>query len=308
MSLNMIFSRIPFYAIYIVTFLITSFAFTLECKCEQALQTTPSEQFGERLTSALEDMKSTKYQHKTEIDEDTKRYRCDCSGLLGYFLRQDHPEAYLALTGELAPWRSRPLTVTYYETFNRVGEDGDGLWVQIPSLLDAKPGDILAWRYSLLKKGKSTGHSMMIASKPVRERDGRIRVRVIDSTTYPHGNDTRQGDATGLGAGDIWFVIDKQGRPVAYHHREKSDRKDSRLIAIGRLQIGKVIAEVSHDDDRVFIGLPELKAKRLAKKLELRWRVIHRNKQPVRLTLSRETEARINVVIVDGKVVRVRRG
>lgn len=278
------------------------------CLAEEGKHVSPGEAFAKRLAAALKSMRSTEYQHKTDIDEETGRYHCDCSGLFGYFLRQDHPEAYLALTGDLAPWRSRPLAATFYETFDRVGEEGDGLWQQVPSLLDARPGDLIAWRRPELAKGKSTGHVMMLAGQPKRDRDGRVRIRVIDSTSYPHGNDTRDENNKGFGAGEMWFVIDQDGGPTAYHQREKSRAFDDRPITIGRLQSGKAIAEITHQEDQAFIGLPESKASKLAKERGLTWRVIMKDNEPVPLSLLRYNRDRLNAVLIKGKVVRARRG
>ena len=221
---------------FIVPALLYLFALLVSTAHAENVNPTPGETFANRVAAALESMRDTQYQHKTDIDEEVGRYHCDCSGLLGYFLREYHPQAYRELKGELAPWRSRPLAATFYETFGRVGPDSDGPWQQVTSLLNARPGDLIAWRNPKLQKGKSTGHVMMVAGKPAREKDGRVRVRVIDSTSYPHGNDTRKGEMRGLGAGDLWFVIDDQGRPIAYHQREKSKAYRDRPIAIGRLR------------------------------------------------------------------------
>ena len=148
-------------------------------------------QLAQRLEAMLEKMDSTLYQARTEIDEKTGSYKCDCSGLVCYLLRSDFPVAYKQLDGIESPWRARPFSVTFYETFVRAGEEKLDGWSRVRKLMDARPGDVLAGRKRKIQKGVSTGHTMVIASKPMREKDGRVRVRVIDSTRKIHAQDSR---------------------------------------------------------------------------------------------------------------------
>jgi hypothetical protein len=85
----------------------------------------------------LENMKETLYQAKTEIDEEAGSLRCDCSGFIGCVLSNYFPEAYLSLRGTESPWRTRPYSVTYYETFVSSGDEGSGTggWRRISRMM-----------------------------------------------------------------------------------------------------------------------------------------------------------------------------
>src|SRR6056297_1520050 len=74
-------------------------------------------QFAQEARTPVHSLAKTEYQHKTEIDEAERTYFCDCSGFLGFLLKKKFPIAYESLEGDEAPWRSRPLAVTFHETF-----------------------------------------------------------------------------------------------------------------------------------------------------------------------------------------------
>lgn len=274
----------------------------------EPVEKTSGAKFSAQLEGMLVSMKSSKYQHRTDIDVPKGRLNCDCSGLLGYALSTSFPEAFLALKGDLAPWKSRPLAATFYETFDRVGVKGDGFWKKIPRLADARPGDLIAWRRPQLKKGKSTGHVCMVAGLPVVEADGRIRLRVVDSTDRPRTNDTRAAGQSGLGAGEMWFEVDDSGLPVAFVPGNGRKRNDTNPIAIGRLQSGEKPVATTEAVDRDLIGMKESEAALLAKKRGLTWRIIDRDGAISGVSMSRPNPKRLNVVIRDGKVRRIRRG
>ena len=294
--------------IFRLSFVCAWLAASVSVKADDPAQHSPGAKFSANLEQMLASVKISSYEHRTDIDVPAGRFNCDCSGLLGYALRTSFPEAYLALQGDLAPWKSRPLAVTFYETFDRAGEEGDGLWKKIPHLADARPGDLLAWRKPQLEKGKTTGHVLMIAGLPKVESDGRIRVRVIDSTDKPHENDTRRDGGSGLGAGEMRFEVDETGQAVAFIRHKDSGRIDSNLILIGRLQSGKEAAATTIAVDRDLIELNEEAAAKLAKERGLDWRIIKRDGVVSPVSLSRPNPKRLNVVIEDGKVARIRRG
>ena len=290
------------------TFVCIWLAASASVKADQPAERSPGAKFSANLEQMLASVKSSKYTHRTDIDVPAGRFNCDCSGLLGYAMSTSFPEAFLALQGDLAPWKSRPLAATFHETIDRAGEDGDGLWKMIPRLVDARPCDLLAWRKPQLMRGKSTGHVLMIGGLPKVEAGGRIRVRVLDSSSRPHENDTRPDGATGFGAGEMWFEVNETGRAVAYIARKDSKRIDSNPIVIGRLQSGKEAAATVIAADRDLVGLNEDEAANLAKERGLDWRIIDRDGVVSPVSLSRPNPKRINVVIGQGKVKRIRRG
>lgn len=189
-----------------------------------------------RLEAMLDKMQSTQYQARTQIDESNNSYKCDCSGLVCYLLRDDFPVAYQQLEGVESPWRARPYSVTFYETFVRAGKEKVDGWERVHKLMEALPGDVLAWRKEKITKGVSTGHTLVIASKPKKEGDGRVRVRVIDSTRKIHADDSRPEGSNGVGAGTMWFELDAEGAPVRFYVDGSGKRSQEMMIAIGRLK------------------------------------------------------------------------
>ena len=181
--------------------------------------------FASRIEELLATTNVTSYQHKTQIDEANGIVRCDCSGLIGYVLRRHFPSAYDALDGVEAPWRSRPLAVTFYETFHASNEDSrETAWRQIHKLTNVVPGDLIAWRKTTLKKGSTTGHVLMVAGLPKIVGSGLVQIRTIDST--------RNSERQGFGAAVRTFTINTAGEPTGYMI---GDQRRVALIAIGRL-------------------------------------------------------------------------
>ena len=262
----------------------------------------PGAQFAARIETLLESLKETEYQHLTEIDESKGSVKCDCSGLVGFILRHEFPEAYVSLKGDEAQWRKRPVSVTYHETFMEAGETGTGPWQQVTKLMDAVPGDVLAWRKKYLKAGSITGHTCMIAGKPEKLGDGKVRVRLIDSTRSPHKNDTRPDGKTGMGAGYKTFVVDNKGKCVGYL---VGKRLVKARIAVGR--IVQATSDTSHANDVDFIGMSTTKAIERANQVGRSWRIIRKDGKP-EPTKWLIRDERLNFVIENGKVIRVLRG
>ncbi|MFT6863359.1 MAG: hypothetical protein ACJAVK_001920 [Akkermansiaceae bacterium] len=274
----------------------------------------------QEMEGLLRDLKVTRYQSKTVVDHATGTFKGNCSGLIGYVLRRRFPEAYLSVRGMWAPWRARPLAVTYYETFVSVGKEGHSkpAWKRVRKMVEVKPGDIIAWRKLSITQGLNTGHICMIAGKPVVEKDGRVRVRVIDSTSGRHFNDTRKPGTNGVGAGEMWFSINAAGEPDGYWMHEKSKRSKTHKIAIGRIvpvffsaalqpQPKKDGQVVTGAFDADYLGQTEAGAAEIAMKRKVKFRVIERD--GVSLPVTHEiTEKRVNFVIKRGKILRTLRG
>lgn len=276
--------------------------------------------YAKKVETIVANLRETKYQSKTVVDHDKGLFKGNCSGFIGYVLRENFPEAYLSVRGNRAPWRARPLAVTYYETFVSVGENdlSKPSWQRVRRMMDVKPGDIIAWRKLTLAEGLNTGHICMIAGKPVMDPDGRVRVRIIDSTSGHHAKDTRKPGTNGVGAGEMWFAVNAAGEPEGYWLHEKSKRSKTNKIAVGRmipvtrkgafypLATGaqRPVASLLDQD---FLDLTEAAATDLAVKRHLKFRVIE--KDGLMQAISREINSkRVNVVLRKGKVVRTIRG
>jgi hypothetical protein len=259
-------------------------------------------QYAARIEAMLGALKETKYQAATEIDEANGSLKCDCSGLVGHILRHDFPEAYLSLRGKEAPWRKRAVAVTFYETFVAAGENGDGFWRRVTNLMEAAPGDVIAWRKEKVEAGSTTGHVCTIASQPELIGEGQVRVRLIDSTRAPHEDDTRPEGTFGVGAGFKTFLVNADGECVGY---QVKDRPVKAIIAVGR--IVRPTAATSHADDADFIGLSQDRAIELARKKGTSWRIVREDGIPKPINMQ-ILEDRLNFVVEDGKIVAAYRG
>ena len=291
-----------------------SFAFVVLAQAGAACHAAePSNSLGQEFAARMEKMvsgmKETAYQGATEINEDTGSLKCDCSGLMGHVLRQHFPEAYLSVRGMEGQDRRRPLAVTYYETFAAAGEGkGNGRWMEVKNIMEVQPGDLLGWRKDTIEQGQSTGHVGMVASAPIVEKDGRVRLRILDSTRGPHSNDTRTEATLGVGSGDMFFTVDRSGKATGFYVRDGGPLSTN-AFAFGRMvdlgeQASKV-ADVPGDAD--FEGLDLKAAVALAAKRKIQTRVISEDGRITPVVMG-HTLGRINFVVLGGKVIRALRG
>ncbi len=182
--------------------------------------------------NVLKNLRETAYDHTPEVDEKAGRYRLDCSGLAAYLLRSAASWSLAAVP--VGRGKSRPRAVDFTAIFACARNTPVPGWEAVPRVVDALPGDFIAWRREVLPEKGNTGHIVMILEKPVRESDGTVRVRIFDATTGPHGDDTRPEGTTGVGVGTMWFRVDARGRPVAYHWSTRHYKPRTEPIALGR--------------------------------------------------------------------------
>ncbi len=175
-----------------------------------------------------------KYSATTRVDETRGRYHFDCSGMTQWVLRKAAPVA-----AQAAAWKlpRRPLAADYARRIAKApsNEPKHG-WQRIESLEDARPGDVIAWVKPKIIQSRYTGHVAFIALPPVRVTgySDAYLVRVIDSTSLLHHDDTRQ-DHSGFGLGTILLVVDTDtGAPRAYGWVGLQWRAFETQIAIGR--------------------------------------------------------------------------
>jgi hypothetical protein len=139
------------------------------------------------------------------------------------------------------PNQPRPRAFKYYEFFTSPTLESTGGWQRIHSLPEARRGDILAWRFPKIdiEEGKNTGHVVFVAETPALIDPGTFAVRVYDSASGPHFDDTRGNGAgqfhSGVGSGFINFKIDERGCPKSFQFAP-SDPFRTLPIAIARLE------------------------------------------------------------------------
>ncbi len=187
----------------------------------------------------LKSLKHTAYSHRTRVDEAHGKYELDCSGLAVLLLRRAAPACLRAVP--CAPGKPRPRAREFEQTFAAApaappdSGRAQPAWLRIESLLDARPGDFIAWRFPRQKRRGDTGHIMLVWRRPVREPSGLVRVRVLDSTRQPHARDSRRRRAAGgIGVGTIWLSIDSIGRPTGFFWRNPRGKPRRLPMAIGR--------------------------------------------------------------------------
>ena len=196
--------------------------------------TNPASPLLARAYRMLAALKSTTYQHVTDIDEGTGEYYCDCSGFVSYLLRKEMPAQYAAVRFP-KPFR-HPRAVEFHDAFAAAPtERVEGKkWMRIVRLAEARAGDVAAWRKATIPEQGVTGHTVLFDSTPEPVAADVYEVVVIDSTSRPHRDDTRDGDETGVGRGTIYLRVDAAGRPVAFATRSSDGPFTPYSIAIGR--------------------------------------------------------------------------
>jgi hypothetical protein len=193
----------------------------------------------------LNSIHTTKYQHKPDIDEKKGAFYCDCSGFVGYVLNRTVSKE--DAKGPLHNARKSPTAMEYEKFFAAAPTNaaGDGRWQQIDWLTDARPGDVIAWRHEKPKPG-NTGHVVIVDQTPIVEKDGVVRVAVIDSTTLPSVDITGDKGKTGIGRRTMWFTVDKNGRPHGYIRGSRKAKPKVEAIAIGRALPGAKSGNEKH--------------------------------------------------------------
>jgi hypothetical protein len=181
----------------------------------------------------LTSIQSTKYEHETDIDEKEGRYYCDCSEFVGYVLNRTVAKGQYKGPFHDGYWR--PVAAEYERQFEAAPAkpNRSTFWQQVTRLEDARPGDVIAWRLAQ-PQPDDTGHVVIVAARPVVEKDGLVKVVVIDSTTQPQVDDTRAAGTSGIGRGTMWFTVDKDGRPNGYIRDSRTATPKNDAVAIGR--------------------------------------------------------------------------
>ena len=183
-------------------------------------------------------VRSTRYVHSTHIDEHAGQYDFDCSAMASFILGRSAPRAHEAVMRQNG--HGRPVARDFHDVIVAapVGRSSDG-WMRLAHVTDLRPGDVIAWRRPPALASSNTGHVAFVYTAPQQlDREGRrYLVRVVDSTSIPHGDDSRPGQhASGFGFGNIVLFVESPGEdPTAYGWYGLPTRIDFRThIALGR--------------------------------------------------------------------------
>lgn len=181
-------------------------------------------------------MKYSSYEHHAFIDESHGVYRVDCSSFLGFIVGKISAQAYASLPID-APHR-RPRAKNFYDYFHSLGAfEKRGGWMGIARVSDLEEGDIIAWKYDPAFGKTDTGHVVMVYETPVKEADGRYKIRVMDSSKGKHADDSRQENQTGIGVGTMWFRVTSEDVPNGLYWSRKSPKISEHAIAMARVVV-----------------------------------------------------------------------
>lgn len=152
----------------------------------------------------------TRFSPDNRIDPLMGHYEIDAAGLVTWVLRRATPAAHRAIFAQV---RARsPTARDYHDILAEAAPPGHNeAWARVPTVGALRPGDVIAWRRSPGPQG-GNAHVAFVVAAPVRHpaRGGWL-VRVTDSTTVPHDNDTRGPQSqhrSGLGTGTLLITAD----------------------------------------------------------------------------------------------------
>jgi hypothetical protein len=164
------------------------------------------------LTQIRSTLRESRYQHTTEVRARDGVYLWDCSGMTAWILKRAAPIAQRRLGG-------RPVARDFARVIADAPVDrGRGGWRRIVAIADVMPGDVFAWQRPRGLPSKNTGHVGFVLGRPVPVPGlpGGWAVRIADSSSFTHQDDTRSDPAGGFGMGTMTFLVDAQGRVTHY--------------------------------------------------------------------------------------------
>lgn len=191
----------------------------------------------------FETMKTTLYQHKTQVDLAAGDYRYDCVGFVSHALKKAAPQAWASAFKTIGLAKGRiPSPGGYRKFFAGLTDKPQVGWEPVLQAAALRPGDVVAWEY---KTERSSGHAVIIGAAPVKAPDGSWTAEVYDSTSSWHAKDSRAkdpraqvlaetGKRSGLGRGTMAFVADPATGALAGYRWSPQGKERKVPIAAGR--------------------------------------------------------------------------
>ncbi len=150
----------------------------------------------------------------THFDSSKGVYIIDCSDYVDHLLQASNPAAYSSLVHSTGS--DKPTTEHYYNFFTGLTYKPRHYWNKIENVNELQPGDILVFRNNKNSHTGVSGHVMVVMNKPTRIQDA-FMVRVTDSASSGHSQDTRQPHTSGIGIGTMQIKVNPDtGHPSAY--------------------------------------------------------------------------------------------
>jgi len=198
----------------------------------------PPTRAGTRVIEVVDEIAATlresSYQHSTSVRAKDGVYDWDCSGMTAWILRRAAPGALRHLR------RGRPVARDFVAAIERAPVDRPRAgWQQIADIAAVMPGDVFAWRRPRGLPSKNTGHVGIVVDRPrpVPGLPGGWAVRIADSSSFGHQDDSRIDDPDGgFGIGTIVFLADDDGHGT--HYGWAGTRSD--LYVVTPIMFGRV--------------------------------------------------------------------
>lgn len=166
----------------------------------------------------------------TYINSSKGEYVVDCSTYVDHVLKSVYPHAYQRLSQYSQS--QKPTSDDFYHYFTEVANQ-DSSWNAINDVSQLRPGDILVFRYTNHVGDETGGHVMIVMDKP-RAQDNFYAVRVADSASDGHSQDTRRPHSSGVGIGTLLLQTDHTQRPKAFAWKAGSRWQSNVAFAMGR--------------------------------------------------------------------------
>jgi hypothetical protein len=150
----------------------------------------------------------------THFDSSKGVYIIDCSDYVDHLLQVSNPLAYHSLVNSTGT--DKPTTAHYYDFFTGLTYKPKHYWNKVDYVNELQPGDILVFRNTKNSHTGVSGHVMVVMNKPTKIQNAFI-VRVTDSASSGHSQDTRLPHTSGIGIGTMQIKVDPDtGEPSAY--------------------------------------------------------------------------------------------
>lgn len=221
----------------IISFLLMTACCILHTARAGELTIMPSPSLGQRLVEYVKGIvyNSSYSSYKlggSYFDAANGVYIVDCSNFVDNLIRDIYPNAYSKLVDRAGT--EKPTSRSYYDFFTNLENIRTHYWNPVKRVDELRPGDILVFRPNPALSEESTGHVMVVMSKPSKATNSFL-IRVADSSPFRHSQDTRQLHVSGIGIGTMQLKANpKTGQPYAYAWQVGSRWTESMKIAMGR--------------------------------------------------------------------------